>query len=113
MSVRDPLPRQIGGVPRRARLDLIEPAERAICVAQSAVEGMPADERLTRAGVLLAKARDLVADYLEGVELAEESPEAELARLRGLLTDAHTTMGSSIHDLVAMQARIADGIRCR
>lgn len=115
MSVTDraALPREIGGFPRRARVDMLEPTERAIFEAQSAVEGMPADERLTLASIALGRARELVADYLEDVPLAEESTEAENARLRGLLTDAHTVMGAGIHDAAAMQQRIADGIRCR
>lgn len=40
-------------VPRRIRLDLNEPAEVAIYEAMQAVEKMPADIRLTHAGIKL------------------------------------------------------------
>jgi hypothetical protein len=54
-----------GGMPRRARLDLLEPAERAIVRAVDAVESMGADVRLTDAVVALGKARDHVADVVD------------------------------------------------
>jgi hypothetical protein len=55
-------------IPRRARLDQFTPAERAIYEAMKAVEDLPADKRLTDAVVLLGRARDLVADFVDGVE---------------------------------------------
>ena len=48
-------------------MDQWTPAEKAIGDAISAVEALAADERLTRASVLLQEARSLVADYFEGV----------------------------------------------
>lgn len=54
-------------IPRRCRLDLMTPAELAIVAAMDAVEALPADVRLTDAVVLLAKARDRVADFVDGV----------------------------------------------
>lgn len=51
---------------RRCRRDLMVPAETAITEAMYAVEGMPADVRLTDAVVLLGKARDRVADFVDG-----------------------------------------------
>lgn len=53
--------------PRRIRLDLFTPAERAIYDAMQAVEALPPDVHLTEAVVLLAKAREKVADYVDGV----------------------------------------------
>lgn len=55
-------------IPRRAQLEKMVPAERAIYDAMGAVEEMPADERLTRAVILLGEARSSVADYVDGVE---------------------------------------------
>jgi hypothetical protein len=63
----------VGDVPRRCREDLVTPAERAIFVAIRAVEAMWADERLTRAQVLLDDARNLVADAVERRPRAEAS----------------------------------------
>jgi hypothetical protein len=51
--------------PRRAILNLMEPAELAIHNAMQEVEKMPADERLTKAVTLLSQAQDLVADFID------------------------------------------------
>lgn len=53
--------------PRRSRLDLNTPAERAIYDAMQEVEKVGADTRLTEAVILLSKARDLVADYVDSI----------------------------------------------
>lgn len=53
--------------PRRLRLDLNEPAEIAIYEAMQAVEKMPPDVRLTLAGIKLQEARNLVADFIDGI----------------------------------------------
>lgn len=53
--------------PRRIRMDLWEPAEKAIGTAVQEVEKMAADVRLTNAVILLLKARDLVADFIDNV----------------------------------------------
>ena len=55
-------------VPRRCRIDLYTPAEKAIYDAAQVVEGMDADVRLTDAVNTLWKAKDLVADYVDGVK---------------------------------------------
>lgn len=52
--------------PRRANIDKLVPAERAIYDAMIAVEAMGADERLTRAVTLLGDAMNAVADYVDG-----------------------------------------------
>jgi hypothetical protein len=52
---------------RRCRIDKFVPAEKAIYDAMGAVEEMPPDTRLTDAVVLLQKARDKVADFVDGV----------------------------------------------
>ena len=62
----------IDGIPRRAQMLYWTPAEQAIHDATQAVEDMPADERLTRAVILLGEARDLVADFVDGVPLRSE-----------------------------------------
>lgn len=51
--------------PRRNRLDLNTPAEKAIYNAMQEVEKVGADVKLTEAVTLLSKARDLVADYVD------------------------------------------------
>lgn len=56
------------GFPRRNRVDLWTPAERAIYDAMQAVEQMPAHPLLTDAVILLGKARDRVADFVDDVE---------------------------------------------
>lgn len=54
-------------IPRRVRVDLNEPAELSIRNAVEAVESMGADVRLTEAVMLLDKARNCVADFIDGV----------------------------------------------
>jgi hypothetical protein len=53
------------GTPRRIRVDLQTPAEVAIRAAVVAVEACGADTLLTDAVVLLSKAADKVADYVD------------------------------------------------
>lgn len=50
---------------RRARLDLIEPSEKAIYDAMVEVEKVGADVRLTKTVVLLQEAREQLADYFD------------------------------------------------
>jgi hypothetical protein len=59
-------PTVMDGVPRRARLDHLTLAETAIYNAIQSVESMGADVRLTNAVVLLQRARDQVADFVDG-----------------------------------------------
>ena len=74
---------------RRVRLDLNTPAEMAIFKAMQEVEKAGADVRLTEATMLLAKAKDCVADFIDGVE--QSIPPAEgaeqLIRVRNILQD--------------------------
>lgn len=51
--------------PRRGRLDLCTPAEKAIYDAMQEVENADADVRLTDAINLLSLAKDKVADYVD------------------------------------------------
>jgi hypothetical protein len=60
-------------IPRRNRTDQWCQAEREIQVAVNVVETMGAHPLLTEAVVLLGKARDKVADY---VDLRPETPKA-------------------------------------
>lgn len=60
-------------LPRRVYMDLWNPAEKAIYDAMQAVEKMPADLRLTQAVILLSKAQECVADFLDGVIKEEKS----------------------------------------
>lgn len=55
------------GVPRRIRMDLWTPAEKAIHDAMQEVEKMEADVRLTNAVLKLSEAQRLVADFIDGV----------------------------------------------
>lgn len=52
-------------IPRRSRLDLNTPAERAIFDAMQEVEKAGCDVKLTDAVNFLDKARNLVADYVD------------------------------------------------
>lgn len=52
-------------IPRRAKLWLNVPAELAIDAAIRRIEDMGADTRLTEAQMLLGKAKDLVAEYID------------------------------------------------
>ena len=53
---------------RRNRFDLMSNAEKATYNAMLEVENMPADVRLTEAILLLDKARNLIADYIDKIE---------------------------------------------
>lgn len=53
-------------IPRRNRLDLNTPAEKAIHDAIQKVEKVGADPKLTDVVVMLAKAKDLLSDYVDG-----------------------------------------------
>lgn len=54
--------------PRRNIVSQLTPAEKAIYDAVQMVEEMPADERLTDAVILLQKAKEKVADYIDGID---------------------------------------------
>lgn len=54
---------------RRIRLDLMKPAELAIYVAMGEVEKLPPDINLTKAVTLLAEAKELVSDFIDGLEI--------------------------------------------
>lgn len=56
--------------PRRLDVERMTPAEKAIQDAIGAVEAAGADQRLTRAVEKLVEARDLVADFVDGVGAA-------------------------------------------
>lgn len=60
-------------IPRTIRIDLATPAEVAIRAAETAVENLGADVRLTQAATKLQEARALVGEYvndqLKGVSL--------------------------------------------
>ena len=68
------LPHEVDGIPRRCRIDLATPAEKAIRRAREWVEGMPADVRLTEASILIGTALDKVADFLEGRTSSAPAP---------------------------------------
>lgn len=55
-------------IPRRCQLEHMTPAERAIYDAMGVVEAAGCDVQLTEAVNLLQKARDRVADFVDGVE---------------------------------------------
>ena len=52
-------------IPRRIDINRYVPAETAIREAILRVEAMPADVRLTDAVVLLSRAKDKVADFID------------------------------------------------
>jgi len=78
-EIKRPLPHKFEHeIPRRYRIDLATPVERAIRDARQMVEVMDADVRLTDASELLGKALERVADYLEDV--AAPPVEGKVAR---------------------------------
>lgn len=62
---------------RRICVDRLTPAELAIRAAVEAVEALPGDVRLTDAVALLGKARESVADYVDGVPRTETEEERD------------------------------------
>lgn len=62
-------------IPRRSRVDQFTPAERAIWDATGVVEEAGAHPRLTDAVILLTRAREAVADFVDRIPI-------ELARAR-------------------------------
>lgn len=71
----------INGIPRRSRLDLHAPAEKAIRAAVDAVEAAGAHPLLTDAVNLLIAAGDKVADFVELPQPDEKERLWELVRL--------------------------------
>jgi hypothetical protein len=55
-------------LPRRIRLDLMKPSEKAIYEAMQEVEKVGAHTLLTEAVILLQKAKDKVSDYFDQYE---------------------------------------------
>lgn len=55
-------------LPRRIQMEKLCPAELAILEATRLIEAMGADTRLTEAQILLARARDKVADFVDKVD---------------------------------------------
>ena len=68
IEISDLFPSQNTTLPRPRRIQMLKmvPAELAILTATDAVEEMGGDVRLTDAVVLLGKARNKVADYVDG-----------------------------------------------
>lgn len=64
----------MSNIPRRNRIDLFTTAETAIWNAVQVVEAAGCDVRLTHAVNKLQEARDLVADFVDGVPLGEGYP---------------------------------------
>ncbi len=54
---------------RRNRIDLNTPAEKAIYDAMQEIEKAGADVRLTEAIMLLSKAKELVGDFVDNIEI--------------------------------------------
>ena len=52
-------------IPRRIRIDLMNPAEKLIYESMLEVEKMGCDIRLTEAITLLSKAKDMVSDVID------------------------------------------------
>ena len=65
-------------IPRRIRLDLNTAAELAIHNAIQEVEKVGADVRLTNSVIHLSIAKDLLSDFIDGVETPERMNEKDL-----------------------------------
>lgn len=67
-------------IPRRVRIDHFSPAETAIYNAVKVIEDGPADTRLTQAVILLQRAREWVADFVDGIETERYAPYSDVPR---------------------------------
>lgn len=98
-------------IPRRIDVQRYVPAEHAIRAAVKAVEAMPADPRLTDAVCLLAKAKDRVADFVDGVPGIPAIPAAKPAEddhhLALRLALAYGDAERAGHDTVARWLNVA------
>lgn len=61
-------------VPRRNRIDLNTPAEMAIRAAVDAVEILRADSRLTEIVLMLDRAREKLADFVDDEAAVQVTP---------------------------------------
>jgi hypothetical protein len=100
-------------IPRRARIDLFTPAEKAIRDALLAVEAAGCDERLTKAVTLLDDAREWVADFVDGVAPEDHYPRSAPARMLTLIVNGQN-VDVPIHPgdriaVVALSALLAEG----
>ncbi len=50
---------------RRIRLDLMHPVEKMITETKWELEKLGADEKLTKATILLSEAKDLISDFID------------------------------------------------
>lgn len=83
------------GIPTRCDLRFMSPAERAIRHAMDEVERAGASAALTDAVVLLGKARDRVADHVEGILEPDAKLEWPPMRSARGLTDGTRQAGST------------------
>lgn len=91
------------GFPRRNRMDLWTPAEKAIYDAVQAVEAAGCDPLLTDAVNLLQEARDKVADFVEGKKKRYDQPVVPLRdHLIGLSNGGHCVeCGEASHRIMS------------
>lgn len=57
---------------RRNRIDLMKPAELAIFNAMQEIEKIGADPKLTDAQMFLTKAKDLVSDFIDTIDIVRD-----------------------------------------
>lgn len=100
-------------IPRRNDFDRQTPAERTITDAMLAVEDAGADARLTRAVQLLAQARDLVGDVVDGEPFREAGVDSDTARLAaiGRAVIWHIMPGDDAALRQATAERVVDRLR--
>lgn len=93
-------------IPRRIDINRYVPAETAIREAILRVEEMPADVRLTEAVVLLGRAKDKVADFVDGnIDLA--------GHLNIYLVSQTKCTGYDVYDSFVIVAESEDDARDR
>ncbi len=91
-------------VPRRCDITRLTLAEERIRGVMQAVEAMPADPRLTDAVCLLAKAKDRVADFVDGVPAKTAEDDHHVALRLALAYGEAERAG---HDTVARWLNVA------
>ena len=92
-------------IPRRIRMDLWHPAELAIQNAVNEVEKMAADVRLTNAVILLGKARESVADFIDDVTRKDESASEKAHRLVHELSHILPDLDQHLHDVISNESQ--------
>jgi len=93
--------------PRRVRLDLYVPAEKAIYDAMQEVEKMQGDIRLTHAVIHLDIAKNHVADFVDNVPFKEKLKNSE-EELYNKINDLQDKLIDSLKQIIALKTQLIE-----